>query len=207
MKIVVMTDVHANLPALRAALEAIKRDGYDIIVHTGDAIAIGPYPDECLDVLLNTRDTRLIMGNHESYCVEGLTNPRSSGMSDGEVLHQIWTHEQIRRAFKPVVAQWPYRLDLENCGVNAAFMHYPLDASGRDFARIRLVEPTVADLEAAFSSIRPQLVFCGHEHSPFDVRGARATSIPVPWGAPRIHWRDTLLSRSRRGDFRWSTMP
>jgi hypothetical protein len=53
-KIAVMTDVHANLPALQAALSTIEQEGYDLLVHTGDAIAIGPYPAETLDVLLST---------------------------------------------------------------------------------------------------------------------------------------------------------
>jgi predicted phosphodiesterase len=58
MRIVVMTDSHANLPALQAALKDIRGNGYDVIVHTGDAVAIGPYPAECLDLLFNTRDLR-----------------------------------------------------------------------------------------------------------------------------------------------------
>ena len=47
MRIAVITDVHANLPALEAAVGAIHACGCDAIVHTGDAIAIGPYPAEC----------------------------------------------------------------------------------------------------------------------------------------------------------------
>ncbi len=48
MRLVVMTDVHANLPALDAAPTAIAHHGYDLLVHTGDAISIGPFPAECL---------------------------------------------------------------------------------------------------------------------------------------------------------------
>ena len=44
MRIAVMTDSHANLPALRTALKAIRKEGCDAVFHTGDAIAIGPYP-------------------------------------------------------------------------------------------------------------------------------------------------------------------
>ena len=35
MKIVVITDVHANLPALEAVLTAAKQHGYDVLIHTG----------------------------------------------------------------------------------------------------------------------------------------------------------------------------
>lgn len=41
-RIAVIADVHANLPALEAALAAIGALGCDAIVHTGDAVGIGP---------------------------------------------------------------------------------------------------------------------------------------------------------------------
>jgi predicted phosphodiesterase len=77
-KIAVMTDVHANLPALQAALSAIKREGYDLLVHTGDAIAIGPYPAEAVDLLLSIPDSILVMGNHDAWFADGLFDPRPS---------------------------------------------------------------------------------------------------------------------------------
>jgi predicted phosphodiesterase len=36
-----MTGTHANLPALEAALKAIRAEGCDAVFHTGDTIAIG----------------------------------------------------------------------------------------------------------------------------------------------------------------------
>ena len=66
MRVVVITDVHANLPALKAVLESIRVEGYDALVHTGDAIAIGPYPAECLDLLLGVPNIRFVMGNHDA---------------------------------------------------------------------------------------------------------------------------------------------
>jgi len=72
MRIIVITDVHANLPALEAALESIRAEGYDALFHTGDTIGIGPYPAECLELLLNTPNIHFVMGNHESYFEDSL---------------------------------------------------------------------------------------------------------------------------------------
>ena len=44
MKAVVMSDGRANLPALEAALGQFRGEGYDLLVHTGDVIGSGPYP-------------------------------------------------------------------------------------------------------------------------------------------------------------------
>lgn len=68
MRMVVLTDVHANLPALRAALQAIRAAVYDAIFHTGDAIGIGPFPAETLDLLLTTPRLHGVMGNHDGEC-------------------------------------------------------------------------------------------------------------------------------------------
>jgi len=71
MRIVVITDLHANLPALEAILEAIRQEKYEEIFHTGDAVGIGPYPAECLERLLNTPDFSFVMGNHDAWLVDG----------------------------------------------------------------------------------------------------------------------------------------
>jgi predicted phosphodiesterase len=88
MKIAVIADAHANLPALEAALKAIGEEKCDAIFHVGDAIAIGPYPAECVDLLLSTPNLKSVTGNHEQYYVKGIPTPRPKWMSDGEVEHQ-----------------------------------------------------------------------------------------------------------------------
>ncbi len=66
MRIAVITDAHANLQALRAALAEIRRIGVDAVYHTGDAIGIGPQPAETLDLLLAQPDAVLLMGTTTS---------------------------------------------------------------------------------------------------------------------------------------------
>ena len=80
------------------------------------------------------------------------------------------------------MARWPYSLDIEENGTKATFVHFPLDSSGRDFQRIRLIEPTVSELDAAFSSAPSSVIFCGHEHSAFDVEGGRRYVNPGALG-------------------------
>ena len=65
-RIAVITDVHANLPALDAALAEIDRLGADVTYHTGDAIGIGPFPAECVDRLLSRPSTHLLMASRRA---------------------------------------------------------------------------------------------------------------------------------------------
>src|SRR5215216_5717191 len=135
-KIAVITDAHANLPALDAALAAIAREGCDAIYHTGDAIAIGPYPAECLDRLAHTPKLHLLMGNHDAWFAHGLPSPRPDWLSDEELVHQIWTHQRLDPALRATVAGWPYVVREDFGGLAVTFLHYALAPSGRDFAPI-----------------------------------------------------------------------
>jgi predicted phosphodiesterase len=169
MRIAVLTDVHANLPALRAALAVIRDAGCDAIYHTGDAIAIGPYPAESLDLLLNTPKMRFVMGNHDAWFAFGLPERRPSHMTEGEMDHQRWTSEQIDPALRSAVAEWPYAIDEEIDGVRLRFVHYALDATGRGWQWLG-PNPTPSALDAAFGDGH-DLVCFGHDHARRDVTG------------------------------------
>lgn len=170
MRIAVITDVHANLPALMAALTAIAREGYDLLVHTGDAIGIGPFPAECVERLLSTPNIRCLMGNHDAWFAHGLPSLRPPWMSEGEVAHQQWTHAQLDPVLRSVFRTWPYVLAERVAEVSLTFLHYGLDDSGRDFRPI-ISQPTVADLDDLFAGYETSLVFYGHHHPHRDTQG------------------------------------
>ncbi len=181
LKIAVITDAHVNLPALEAALKAIRAEGCDAIFHTGDAIAIGPYPAECLDLLLNTPNIQFVAGNHDAYFVDGLPEPQPDWMSDGEVQHQRWTHARLDVQLRSVLAQWPYILEREFEGVKTAFVHYGLAPSGRDFVPV-VRQASATDMDRMFVSRNEDLIFYGHHHSRSDVQGRARYVTPGSLG-------------------------
>jgi predicted phosphodiesterase len=179
VKIAVLTDVHANLPALEAALEAIRRESCDALYHLGDAIGIGPFPAECLDLLLTVPDLHFVLGNHDEWFVHGLPRPQPDWMSDGEVTHQHWTHSQLDSVLRIVAAQWPYVIAQVVEGVRLTFTHYGLQKGGLQkglqkgrpaFAPI-IGDPTPADLEEMFAPHESDILFYGHHHPASDIAG------------------------------------
>ena len=44
VKLAVLGDVHANLPALEAVLDHLRDEEVGRIVHTGDIVGLGPFP-------------------------------------------------------------------------------------------------------------------------------------------------------------------
>lgn len=63
MRTLILSDIHANLPALEAVLRDVGN--YDLCVFLGDAIDYGPNPKECVQFLRNHMDMG-VMGNHDN---------------------------------------------------------------------------------------------------------------------------------------------
>lgn len=51
MRLGVLSDLHANLPALEAALEALRTEGVDEVLVLGDLVGYGPHPRQVLQRL------------------------------------------------------------------------------------------------------------------------------------------------------------
>jgi predicted phosphodiesterase len=66
VRIGVVSDVHANLPALEAALDALA--GVDTLVCAGDLVGYGPQPDACV-ALLRESGARCVVGNHDLMAI------------------------------------------------------------------------------------------------------------------------------------------
>ena len=65
MRIAIVSDIHANLTALRAVLAHAKDGGaIDGLWCLGDTVGYGPHPNECI-AELRSYDSRTVAGNHD----------------------------------------------------------------------------------------------------------------------------------------------
>lgn len=201
MRIAVVSDVHANLPALEAALCSIDRIGCDLLYSTGDVVAIGPHPAECLERLLNHPRACFVMGNHDALFAEGIPSVVPPGFSRSELAHHQWVSSVLDPSLRALVRSWPY-LKLENIhGLRVAFTHYGRDATGKGF--LPIVESSAENLDALFPGLEADLVFFGHDHNASDVIGEQRCYINP--GSVGCHAepvaRFALLEVSRSGEY------
>lgn len=70
MLVGIISDVHANAPALSSILSDFKGLGVTTIIHAGDIIGYGPYPNETIRLF---RDWNIysILGNHDRALISG----------------------------------------------------------------------------------------------------------------------------------------
>lgn len=91
MHVAVISDIHANLPALEAVLADIDSVGVDEIWFLGDAVGYGAEPSECLR-LLSSRCSVLLVGNHD---LAALGEIDISTFSTGAAQSALWTRETL----------------------------------------------------------------------------------------------------------------
>lgn len=65
-KVLIMSDVHADLGSLQAVLRSVADHDLDAVWCAGDMVGYGPEPNECLD-LLRSLGAVCIRGNHERF--------------------------------------------------------------------------------------------------------------------------------------------
>src|SRR5260370_3802814 len=79
MRVAVLCDIHANLPALHAVLAEVEEAQVDLIVFGGD-VAAGPLPVETIELLAGYGGpARFVRGNADRVMVEIFDTGRESG--------------------------------------------------------------------------------------------------------------------------------
>lgn len=111
-----ISDIHANLPALEAVLADIDRRGdVDATLHLGDLVGYAPWPNEVV-ALIRRRGIAGIAGNYDSttgtdykHCGCRYENPEQEALS-----HESyeWTRAHVTPDTKRFLATLPFRLDL-----------------------------------------------------------------------------------------------
>jgi len=92
MRIGIVEDIHANLPAFVRVLTKLKEhDATDHLWCLGDVVGYGPHPNECLE-LLREHDHRCVPGNHDWGTI-GRTDPQL--FNDISLWALNWTKERL----------------------------------------------------------------------------------------------------------------
>jgi predicted phosphodiesterase len=116
MKYALISDIHANLPALEAVLEHVARQrGVTATYHLGDLVGYAPWPNEVV-ALIRDRSIAGVAGNYDStvgtdykHCGCRYEDPRQEELSH---VSYGWTRRHVSPATKEFLAGLPFRLDL-----------------------------------------------------------------------------------------------
>lgn len=172
MQLLILSDVHANLFALRAALETAPT--HEVILCLGDIVGYGAQPNECCDLLCE-RDAICLAGNHDAAACGHPLIERFNAVARAST---EWTQTQLtteNRAF------------LESLPPHRVFEEWRLEA-----VHASLAEPLEGYIQGIHSA-RPtwdkmqfDLCFFGHTHdatslAELNVTGRRYETEVLSW--------------------------
>jgi putative phosphoesterase len=171
MRILLISDIHGNFPALQAIEEKFRSYCFDHIINCGDSLVYGPFPNETL-AWLEKNSAMSILGNTDKKVIKLIEGKSFTKPTDpNKRIMYTWTADQLNKASKS------YLLDVKKKDMHRAT---PKVKSHRRFYRIGIYHgsperhheflfsttPTQRFLKLA-AMCEAEVNVCGHSHDPF----------------------------------------
>jgi putative phosphoesterase len=165
-RIAVVTDIHANLPALEAGLAEIERLGVEEVYCGGDLVGYGPHPNEVCR-LIERRGIPTIYGNYDHAigrdledcgCAYVTRSDRELGQRSVE-----WTLAHTDRDAKDFMAGLPFDLRLELGGRRVRLVH----GSPRKVNEYLFEDKPARTFERIAAGADCDVLVFGHTHQPW----------------------------------------
>lgn len=158
MKVGVFSDVHANLEALDACLERLKKEGAQAYICCGDLIGYGPDPEKCVQKIKELPLLACVMGNHDAVFVD----PELENFFNyGAKIALDHNKKQLSKGSTRYLTSLPAEVQKNNFTVVHGTLSDPIkeyfSSSAQFLANYKLWEGDVC--------------FVGHTHLPFYMKG------------------------------------
>ena len=185
MRLILASDIHANLPALEAFFRYLSDTGLSAhpVYFLGDYVNLGPFPEETISLLRSFHGTVYLAGNHDRYITNehALDHNPYFGSPEG-VVHCRWTRSQLSPGNLDWLRSLTIRHQFDAEGFHVDMIHGRHDSDEETLDGSRL------------DGSRPVLYICGHTHVPRNQAIGRARILnPGSLGKP--------LDRDNRASF------
>lgn len=147
-RIAVISDVHADVAALRDALAQAERLGCERMLCAGDLVGYGLFPEETV-VLVRDRNVTCICGNHDRWATDPAMSGSSAGLLSGDSLTYLANLPRV----------WTGTLD----GVRLAMCH---GTPKSDMDGVRPGTASSADVHHWLETAGSEVLIVGHTHAP-----------------------------------------
>lgn len=172
--VLVISDIHANLPALEAVLESVDEEEF---LFCGDIVGYYPWPNRALE-RVEELDLIAVLGNHDEALVRGST----FGFSDAAAEALRWTEKEATHETLERLSRHPYIHRDEVEGKDILMVHGSPRRPMEKYVRPAEVDAGFLDRQ----KIDVDILLLGHTHVPF-VKEVKDTLVinPGSIGQPR----------------------
>lgn len=207
MKLAVLSDIHANLHALEAVLDDVKRVRPDMLYCLGDLVGHGAYPNEVID-LMRKWVIPGVMGNYDegvgfdlSDCGSLYPDPEDDRRGR---MSLMWSRRQVTPDRKNYLCGLPLQIRQHVAGLHLLFVH----GSPRRINEYLYAEGAEATFEQVAKLAGCDVLFMGHTHVSYQKRVGKtlfvnAGSVGRPKdGDPRAEYVLVELAQRPTFEFR-----
>jgi predicted phosphodiesterase len=193
MRVAALYDIHGNLPALRAVLADVAREGVGMVVVGGD-VAAGPLPAETVTQLMALGDgARFVSSNADREVVAAYDQGRRDldAEQDPSMRAASYSAGQISEPQPRFLAGFAPDVVLDIDGLGTTLFCHGSPRSDAEMITTATPEPRLRDM---LDGVSEPVVVCGHTHRQFDrrVNGWRvinAGSVGMPYeGTVGAYW-------------------
>ena len=165
-RVAVITDIHANLPALETALDAIERIEVDAVHCGGDLVGYGPHPNEVCR-LIEERGIPTIYGNYDYAIARDLEDCGCAyrDQHDRELgqLSVAWTLDHTDGRSKDFMRGLPFDLRFDLGGRRVRLVH----GSPRKVNEYLFADKPARTFERIAAGADCDVLVFGHTHQPW----------------------------------------
>lgn len=164
MKIALIGDVHANLPALETVLNHARAHSIDALWNVGDWVGYNAFPNPVID-RLRTEGTVGIAGNYDLK-VLAFKRKREKWQHSKHPLKYLafaWAHRQLKKKNRRYLRALPLEITL-NFGKFSVLLTHGSPASNQEGLSPATPPARLRELAAMTPA---QIIVCGHSHRPF----------------------------------------
>jgi len=164
MKVALIGDIHANLPALEAVLEDAHKHGVEAIWNVGDMLGYGAFPDEVISLLQNEK-VKSIIGNYDLKVlkIQQKKNKWKKGIPPEKWVAFNWTYEKLSESSIEYLSSLGKEIRMELEGKRILLVHGSPDSDEE-----HLTDETPEErLNELTQNADADLIIVGHSHVPF----------------------------------------
>ncbi len=178
----VISDIHANLPALEVVLADIEAHESDHLIVAGDVINWGPFGREVMEGLMPLAPA-VIRGNNEYYLLDYNTPRAPAAWADQRQWQLLsWLARTMRGRWHNLIATWPDTISLQFPDAPPVRIVH-----GSPRSNSEAIYPLASEelIEAMFADVKERTIIAGHTHIAMDRRiGDRHLLNPGSVGCP-----------------------